>query len=65
MVIKITICTFPSDSCFQETAGLEEELNFVYLIPISNEECRLTYGNQIKDSMVCVGGNFNEGFCQV
>jgi secreted trypsin-like serine protease len=47
-----------------ETAGLEEELNFVYLIPISNEECRLTYGNQIKDSMVCVGGNFNEGFCQ-
>ena len=48
-----------------EDAGIEDELQFVYLLPISNDECKLFYGNQVKDSMVCVGGNFNEGFCHV
>ncbi|KAJ3656372.1 hypothetical protein Zmor_015455 [Zophobas morio] len=46
-----------------EDTGIEDELQFVYLLPISNDECKLFYGNQVKDSMVCVGGNFNEGFC--
>nr|XP_008199316.2 PREDICTED: brachyurin-like [Tribolium castaneum] len=45
-----------------ETAGITDELHYVYLIPISNEECQLSFGSQILDTMVCAGGNFNEGF---
>jgi secreted trypsin-like serine protease len=47
-----------------ETAGIVDELRYVNLVPLSNEECRLSFGNQIVDSMVCVGGNYNEGFCR-
>ncbi|EFA04555.2 serine protease H117 [Tribolium castaneum] len=48
-----------------ETAGITDELHYVYLIPISNEECQLSFGSQILDTMVCAGGNFNEGFWKV
>lgn len=50
---------------YLETSGLSDELHYVYLIPISNEECQLSFGSQITDTMVCAGGNFNEGFCKV
>ena len=30
-----------------------------------NEQCRLTFGNQITDNMVCASGNYNEGICTV
>ncbi|XP_063913690.1 brachyurin-like isoform X2 [Zophobas morio] len=46
-----------------EDAGLVDELNVVSLVTLSNEECRLTFGNQITDNMVCAGGNYNEGTC--
>ncbi|KAJ3656377.1 hypothetical protein Zmor_015460 [Zophobas morio] len=46
-----------------ENSGLADELNWITLTTISNEECRITYGNQITDRMVCVVGNFNEGAC--
>ncbi|RZC37325.1 brachyurin-like, partial [Asbolus verrucosus] len=42
---------------------LSDYLNWVLLSSISNEECKLTYGNQITNTMVCVSGNFNEGPC--
>lgn len=35
------------------------------LSTLSNEECRLFFGSQIADHMVCVGGNYNEGACNV
>lgn len=50
---------------FLEDAGIVDELRYVYLTPLSNEECKLVYGNQIKDEMVCAAGNNNEGFCLV
>ncbi|KAJ3656342.1 hypothetical protein Zmor_015426 [Zophobas morio] len=42
---------------------LSDELRWVLLSAISNEECRLTYGAQITDTMVCASGNYNEGPC--
>ncbi|EFA04557.1 serine protease H119 [Tribolium castaneum] len=47
-----------------ETSGLVDELNYVYLTTLSNDECKLTYGNQITDNMVCAEGNYNEGTCK-
>jgi secreted trypsin-like serine protease len=47
-----------------DTPGIVDELHYVHLIPISNEECKLSFGSQIVDTMVCAGGNFNEGFCR-
>ena len=44
---------------------LSDELRWVLLSAISNEECRLTYGAQITDTMVCASGNYNEGPCLV
>jgi secreted trypsin-like serine protease len=42
---------------------LSNGLNYVGLAVLSNEECRMVYGNQLTDDMVCVEGNFNEGAC--
>jgi secreted trypsin-like serine protease len=47
-----------------EVAGLVDDLNYVYLVTLSNEECRLAFGNQVNDNMVCVDGNYNEGTCR-
>ncbi|XP_063913451.1 brachyurin-like [Zophobas morio] len=47
-----------------EEAGLVDGLNYVFLVTLSNEECRLAFGNQITDNMVCVDGNYNEGTCR-
>ncbi|XP_063913726.1 brachyurin-like [Zophobas morio] len=46
-----------------EDAGLSTDLNTVPLVTLSNEECRLTFGNQITDNMLCASGNYNEGTC--
>ncbi|KAJ3656343.1 hypothetical protein Zmor_015427 [Zophobas morio] len=43
--------------------SLSDELRWVLMSAISNEECRLTYGSQITDSMICASGNYNEGPC--
>jgi secreted trypsin-like serine protease len=42
---------------------LSSGLNYVGLAVLSNAECKITYGNQITDDMVCVEGNYNEGSC--
>ncbi|RZC38661.1 brachyurin-like, partial [Asbolus verrucosus] len=42
---------------------LSEQLQYVTLTTISNEECRAVYGNQISDHMICVAGEYNEGAC--
>ncbi|XP_063914152.1 brachyurin-like isoform X2 [Zophobas morio] len=47
-----------------DTPGIVDELHYVHLTPISNEECQLTFGNQILDTMVCAAGRYNEGFCR-
>ena len=47
------------------TAGLVDELQYVFLITLTTEECQLVFGNQISDNMVCAGGNYNEGTCRV
>jgi hypothetical protein len=46
-------------------SGLSEELQYVTLSAIPNEECVAVYGNQISDHMVCVAGDYNEGTCSV
>ncbi|XP_044266924.1 brachyurin-like [Tribolium madens] len=46
-----------------ETSDLANDLKWVSVTSISNNECKLTYGNQITDRMVCVAGNYNEGPC--
>jgi hypothetical protein len=45
--------------------GIVDELHWVYVTSLSNPECRIVYGSQITDSMVCVDGNYNEGTCKV
>ncbi|XP_968854.2 brachyurin [Tribolium castaneum] len=47
-----------------EDAGLSDKLKFVTVTSLTNDECRLVYGNQITDQMVCVEGNYNEGSCK-
>ncbi|KAJ3656444.1 hypothetical protein Zmor_015521 [Zophobas morio] len=42
---------------------LSNELRYVSTVTLTNEECRLFYGNQIVDSMICASGNYNEGTC--
>ncbi|RZC39273.1 Trypsin domain containing protein, partial [Asbolus verrucosus] len=44
---------------------LSNDLQYVFVSTISNLECQMVYGNQIKDSMVCIAGNYNEGTCTV
>lgn len=55
--------------CFKynilDDSSLSNELKYVYVTTLSNEECRLVYGNQISDNMVCIEGNYNEGICHV
>ncbi|XP_068904406.1 brachyurin-like [Tenebrio molitor] len=47
-----------------EAAGLVDELNYVHLVTLSNEECKLAYGSQVTENMLCVEGNYNEGTCK-
>ncbi|KAJ3632602.1 hypothetical protein MTP99_009599 [Tenebrio molitor] len=42
---------------------LADTLNYVTLSAVSDAECRLTYGSQIGQNMVCFEGNYNEGTC--
>ncbi|KAJ3643195.1 hypothetical protein Zmor_025920 [Zophobas morio] len=43
--------------------GIVNSLNYVNVAIISNAECQITYGNQIKSTMICTVGNYNEGIC--
>ncbi|KAJ3656439.1 hypothetical protein Zmor_015517 [Zophobas morio] len=42
---------------------LSNELRYIDTTTLSNQECRLYYGSQITDSMICAAGNYNEGTC--
>lgn len=46
-------------------AELSENLRYQTVSTLSNEECRLFYGNQITENMVCAEGNYNQGTCIV
>ncbi|XP_044267832.1 brachyurin-like [Tribolium madens] len=46
-----------------DNSGLSNVLQRVNLTTISTDECKLTYGGQITEDMVCVNGNYNEGSC--
>jgi secreted trypsin-like serine protease len=46
-----------------EDSGLSNDLMWVNVVPLSNEECKLFYGNQIGVNTICVGGYYNEGSC--
>ncbi|KAJ3656601.1 hypothetical protein Zmor_015669 [Zophobas morio] len=46
-----------------EDTGFAEELMRVNLTTLSTNECKLTYGSQVTEDMVCVAGNYNEGSC--
>jgi hypothetical protein len=48
-----------------EDSGLSNDLMWVNVVPLSNEECKLFYGNQISVNTICVGGYYNEGSCYV
>ncbi|EFA04543.1 brachyurin isoform X1 [Tribolium castaneum] len=47
-----------------EEEGTVNDLRWVNVTSLSNAECKITYGNQILDSMVCVDGSYNEGTCK-
>ncbi|RZC41951.1 Trypsin and/or DUF1986 domain containing protein [Asbolus verrucosus] len=57
----IAVIKFRLPITFTESAGLVDELNYVIVTTLSNEECRIFFGSQITDNMVCVDGNYNEG----
>lgn len=44
---------------------LSDGLNYVTVVVISNNECKITYGNQIGEYTICTSGNYNEGTCTV
>ncbi|KAH0821080.1 hypothetical protein GEV33_001712 [Tenebrio molitor] len=46
-----------------EDPAYSNELQVVEVVSLTNDECRITYGNQIKDKMVCAVGQYNEGPC--
>jgi secreted trypsin-like serine protease len=46
-----------------DAPGPENDLHYVELATLSNPECRIFYGNQITDEMICAEGNYNEGTC--
>ncbi|XP_068903460.1 brachyurin-like [Tenebrio molitor] len=46
-----------------QDSELSNELMWTNVVALSNEECRLYYGNQIGTSTICVEGNYNEGSC--
>ena len=50
---------------FSAQTGIVNSLNYVNVAIISNAECQITYGNQIKSTMICTVGNYNEGICLV
>lgn len=67
-MVKILSLNFSLHSSYidiLETADLSDELQFVYLTPWSNEDCKFLYGSQLSEHMVCASGNYNEGFCLV
>nr|XP_015835213.1 PREDICTED: transmembrane protease serine 9 [Tribolium castaneum] len=43
--------------------GLSDDLQYVSLITITNEECKNVFGYQISSDMVCATGNYIEGTC--
>ncbi|KAJ3656359.1 hypothetical protein Zmor_015442 [Zophobas morio] len=47
-----------------EVAGVHNDLQYVQVATLTNEECKLVYGSVITDDMVCVSGNYNEGICR-
>ncbi|RZC37849.1 serine protease, partial [Asbolus verrucosus] len=58
------VTTFGWGQISDEQAGLVNNLQYVQLATLTNEECRLVFGTQITDTMVCVEGNYNEGTCR-
>lgn len=50
---------------FVAETGLADDLQYVSLITITNEECKNTFGYQISSDMVCATGNYIEGTCLV
>lgn len=50
---------------FAEDSELVNELQWVEVAPLTNEECKIFYGNQINDNTLCLEGNYNEGICYV
>ncbi|XP_063914156.1 brachyurin-like [Zophobas morio] len=43
--------------------GLASDLRWVYMYSVENLECKIFYGDQITDGMVCAAGDYNEGTC--
>ncbi|XP_044268048.1 chymotrypsin BII-like isoform X1 [Tribolium madens] len=46
-----------------DNGTLSDDLKMALVTTLPNEECKVIFGNQIKESMVCVDGQYNEGAC--
>ncbi|KAJ3656392.1 hypothetical protein Zmor_015474 [Zophobas morio] len=46
-----------------DNPDLSDTLTHVTLTGVSDAECRITYGDQLAENMVCFEGNYNEGTC--
>ncbi|KAJ3656371.1 hypothetical protein Zmor_015454 [Zophobas morio] len=58
-----TVATMGWGQTGDDIPGPVDALNYIYLTTLSNVECRLTFGSQITDNMVCVAGSYNQGTC--
>ncbi|KAJ3632591.1 hypothetical protein MTP99_009590 [Tenebrio molitor] len=44
--------------------GLVDDLRYINLVALSDDECKLAFGNQVNENMVCLAGNDNGGTCR-
>ncbi|XP_044268051.1 brachyurin-like [Tribolium madens] len=58
------VTTFGWGQIDDEHAGITNNLRYVRLSTLTNDECKLVYGSRITSNMVCVSGNYNEGICR-
>jgi secreted trypsin-like serine protease len=59
-----SVLTYGWGQTSDEATGLVDELNYVNLVTLSNDECKSAYGDQVNENMVCVAGDTNEGICK-
>jgi secreted trypsin-like serine protease len=59
-----SVLTYGWGQTSDEATGLVDDLNYVDLVTLSNEECKLAFGDQVNENMVCVAGDTNEGICK-
>jgi secreted trypsin-like serine protease len=61
--VNVNLVTMGWGQINDEDPDLQNAVKYVSVTSLSNEECRITFGNQIVDTMLCATGNYNQGIC--